>query len=92
MYSVWIRRIHFVFSQHFQWSSLAKSSPARFRKSPAKTVDFGVSSKFETSVSHVSDGESEDSIHREAVARQRKRRFCDQCYRVDVKEQSTEQY
>ena len=56
---------------------------------------FGVSTMLEASVSHVFHGESKDSMHRETVARQRerrKRRFCDQCCRVDVKEKSTEQY
>ena len=52
-------------------------------------------------VSHVSHGELallreiQESTPRETVARQRergKRRFCDQCCRVDVKEKSTEQY
>ena len=61
---------------------------------------FGVSTMLGASVSHVSHGESKDSMHRETVARQRerekkekrKRRFCDQCCRVDGKEKSTEQY
>ena len=59
------------------------------------TGPFGVSTMLEASVSHVSHGESKDSLHRETVARQRerrKRRFCDQCCRVDVKEKSTEQF
>ena len=34
---------------------------------------FGVSTMLEASVSHVSDGESKDSMHRETVARQRER-------------------
>ena len=58
---------------------------------------FGVSTMLEASVSHVSNGESKDSMHPETVAgererERRKRRFCDQCCRVDVKEKSTEQY
>ena len=53
---------------------------------------FGVSTMLEASVSHVSPGESNDSMHRETVAKQRRqRRFCGQCCRVDVKEKSTEQ-
>ena len=55
---------------------------------------FGVSTVWEASVSHVSHGESKDSMHRETVARQRerrKRRFCDQCCVVDVKEELKEQ-
>ena len=54
-----------------------------------------VSTMLEASVSHASHGESKDSMHQETVARQReirKRRFCDHCCRVDVKEKSTEQY
>ena len=56
---------------------------------------------FETFVSHDSRGdfdlqqESQESMPRETVARESergKRRFCDQCSRVDVKEKSTEQY
>ena len=39
--------------------------------------------------------ENKESMHRKPIARQRekeKRRFCDQCCRVDVKEKLTEQY
>ena len=65
---------------------------------------FGVSTVFEASASHVSCGdfalqrESKASMPRKPLQdrereRERgKRRFCDQCCRVDVKEKSTEQY
>ena len=62
---------------------------------------FGVPTVFEVSVSQVSQGgfalqrESKASMPRATVARQRergKRRFCDPCCRVGVKEKSTEQH
>ena len=58
------------------------------------TGQLGVSTMLEASVSHISHGESIDSMRRETVARQRdeRERFCDQCYTVDVKEVLTEQY
>ena len=53
------------------------------------TSQFGVHTVFESSVLHVSHW----WCNRETVARQRKkRRFCDQCCRVDVKERLTERY
>ena len=74
------------------------TSPKSARES---TEQFGVPTMFETCVSHGSYGEFalqreiQESMPRETVAGQRergKRRFCDQCCRVDVKEKSTEQY
>ena len=65
---------------------------------------FGVPAMFETSVSHVSHGEfalqreCQECMPRETVARQREiqrereKRFCDQCWRVDVKEKSTQKH
>ena len=50
---------------------------------------FGVSTMLEASVSHVAHGESKDSMRERE---RRRRRFCDQCCRVDVKQKSTEQY
>ena len=67
------------------------------------TGQFGVPTVFESSVSQVSHGgfalqrerESKESVPRETVARERerrKRRFSDQCCKVDVNEKSAEQY
>ena len=63
---------------------------------------FGVPTVFESSVSHVSHDdvalqiESKESMQSGnrcwAEGNRSKRRFCDQCCRIDVKEKSTEQY
>ena len=63
---------------------------------------FGVLTLFESSVSHVSHDdfalqvESKESMQSGnrcwTERKRRKRRFCDQCCTVDVKEKSTEQY
>ena len=65
---------------------------------------FGVPSMFETSVSHVSHGDfalqiedkrkhaSANRLLDRGRERKKKRRFCDQCCRIEVKEKSTEQY
>ena len=72
------------------------------RKTHDNTGLFGILSLFESSVSHVSHDdialqmESKVSMHRDTDCQtgkeKGKRRFCDQCCTVDVKEKSTEQY
>ena len=72
-----------------------------FSKTPRGcTGQFGVSTVFESSVLHVSHGdfvpqrESKESMQlgNRCKTERRKRKFCAQCCRVDVKEKSTEQH
>ena len=85
------------------WTSLKSLTSSK--NTHENTRLFGVSTKFEASVSHVSQGdcalqkEDKESMHRETdyqTGREKqkergKMRFCDQCCRIDVKEKSTEQ-
>ena len=53
---------------------------------------FGVPTMLEASVSHVSHGEFQHASGNRCLTERGKRKFCDQCCRVDVLDKSTEQY